>query len=323
MGAKGMQRLDRGFGRLADWPLRNDAISNFTFHVSNLERAAARRNECRMRGRENGSAATAALLSLVLVAFVVTVVYIFASGKWSPPESITTVGHEIDRQYHLTLLVTGTVFILSQLGLAWAVFRYRDRGQRAHYSHGNNTMEVLWTTATIILFVGLGLLGYRAWGEVRFTQAAPDAIQVEVTENQFVFNFRYPGPDRKFGRLDPKQISASTGNPLGIDPNDPAGKDDIVVPTLTVPVDREVLLLIRSQDVIHNFFVRELRLQQDAVPGLLIPLHFTANKTGRYEIVCTQLCGLGHYRMRSFLDVVTQSEYENFLKQQAQAANGQ
>jgi cytochrome c oxidase subunit 2 len=135
-----------------------------------------------------------------------------------------------------------------------------------------------------------------------------------------VFNFRYPGPDGKFGRLDPKQVSASTGNPLGIDENDPAGKDDIVMPTLTVPVNHQVELLIRSQDVIHNFYVRELRLQQDSVPGMVIPIHFTANQTGHYEIMCTQLCGLGHYRMRSFLDVVSEADYQNFLKQQQQGA---
>ena len=198
---------------------------------------------------------------------VVVTVYIFISRLWVAPPAITSFGHEIDHQYDLTLIVTGTVFILSQLGLAYAIFRFRDRGQRAHYTHGNNTMEVIWTSATIILFVGLGLMGYKAWAEMRFAQAAPNAIQVEVTENQFVFNFRYPGPDGKFGKLDPKLISASTGNPLGLDPNDPAGKDDIVVPTLTVPVDHEVELLLRSQDVIHNFFVRELRLQQDTVPG--------------------------------------------------------
>ena len=132
-----------------------------------------------------------------------------------------------------------------------------------------------------------------------------------------MFNFRYPGADGKFGRLDPKQISASTGNALGIDANDPTGKDDIVVPTLTVPVNHEIELLIRSQDVIHNFFVRELRLQQDAVPGLEVPLHFTANLIGDYEIVCTQLCGLGHYRMRSVLHVVSDSDYLKFLKEQA------
>ncbi len=227
------------------------------------------------------------------------------------------MGQAIDHQYDMTLAVVSTVFILSQLGLAFAIFRFRDRGQKAHFTRGNNTMEVIWTSATIILFVGLGLMGRKAWAEMRFTAAAPDAIPVEVTENQFVFNFRYPGPDGKFGRLDTRQISASTGNPLGIDQNDPAGKDDIVVPTLTVPVNHEVQLLIRSQDVIHNFFVRELRLQQDATPGMVVPLHFEANTIGQYEIVCTQLCGLGHSRMHSYLNVVSDADYDAFLKQQA------
>lgn len=270
-----------------------------------------------MRKGNNGSAAPAAMLALLLVILVVVTVYVFVSHLYPAPPPITSVGAAVDHQYELTLYVTGAVFILSQLGLAFAVFQFRDRGQRAEYSHGNNTLEVLWTSATIILFLGLGLLGRKAWAEVRFTEAAANAIQVEVTANQFVFNFRYPGPDGKFGKLDPKQISASTGNAVGVDANDPAGKDDIVVPTLTVPVNRQVELLIRSQDVIHNFFVRELRLQQDAVPGMVIPIHFTANQTGQFDIVCTQLCGLGHSRMHSYLNVVSESDYQNFLKQQA------
>jgi cytochrome c oxidase subunit 2 len=271
----------------------------------------------RIRKRNSGSVATPALLSLLLVILVVVTVYVFAAGTYAPPKTITFVGQAIDHQYDMTLAVVATVFILSQLGLAFAIFRFRDRGQKAHFTRGNNTMEVIWTSATIILFVGLGLMGRKAWAEMRFTTAAPDAIQVEVTANQFVFNFRYPGPDGKFGRLDTRQISASTGNPLGIDQNDPAGKDDIVVPTLTVPVNHEVQLLIRSQDVIHNFFVRELRLQQDATPGMVVPLHFEANTIGQYEIVCTQLCGLGHSRMHSYLNVVSDADYDAFLKQQA------
>lgn len=273
----------------------------------------------RNRNRQRGSAVTAVLLSLVLVAMVVLTVIYFRDPAYHPPASITEIGKLVDHQYDLTLYVTGVVFILSQLGLALAVFMFRDKGRRAHFTRGNNTMEFLWTSATIILFLGLGILGRRAWADTRFTEAASNAVQVEVTANQFVFNFRYPGPDGKFGKLDPKLISASTGNPLGLDPADPAGKDDIVVPTMTIPVNRQVELLIRSQDVIHNFFVRELRLQQDAVPGMMIPLHFTANTVGQYEIVCTQLCGLGHYRMRSFLNVVSDADYEKFLKDQAAA----
>jgi cytochrome c oxidase subunit 2 len=271
----------------------------------------------RIRKGNLGSAVPAATLALLLVILVVVTVYYFVAHLYPAPPPITTVGAAMDHQYDLTLYVTGTVFVLSQLGLAFAVFRFRDHGQQANFTRGNNTLEVLWTSATIILFLGLGFLGRKAWAETRFTQPAPGAIQVEVTTNQFVFNFRYPGPDGKFGRLDPKRISPSTGNPLGLDPNDPSGKDDIVVPTLTVPLNRSVELLIRSQDVIHNFFVRELRLQQDAVPGMVIPIHFTAEQVGQYEIVCTQLCGLGHSRMHSYLNVVSDSDYENFLKQQA------
>jgi cytochrome c oxidase subunit 2 len=271
------------------------------------------------RNSSSGSAAPAAMLAALIVIMVAATVYVFAANPFPsrPPAAITSVGLLVDHQYFLTLCVTGTVFILSQLGLAYAIWRFRDRGQAAHFTRGNNTMEMIWTTATIVLFLGLGLMGRKAWAEVRFTPAEANAVQVEVTTNQFVFNFRYPGPDGQFGRLDPTQVSASTGNPLGLDPKDPAGKDDIVVPTLTVPVDHQIELLIRSQDVIHNFYVRELRLQQDAVPGMVIPIHFTANQIGHYEIMCTQLCGLGHYRMRSFLDVVSEADYQNFLKQQA------
>ena len=269
------------------------------------------------RVRTKGSAATAALLSLLIVVMVVLTVYYFTDKRFQAPPPITANGELIDKQYDLTLYMTAVVFILSQIGLAYAVFRYRDKGQRAQFTRGNNTLEMIWTSATIIVFLGVGILGRKAWAETRFEAAGPDAIKIEVTENQFVFNFRYPGPDGKFGRLDPKLVSASSGNPIGLDLTDPAAKDDIIVPTLTVPVNRQVELDLRSQDVIHNFYVRELRLQQDAVPGIEIPIHFTATKIGQYEIVCTQLCGLGHYRMRSVLNVVSDSDYQDFLKQQA------
>jgi len=157
-------------------------------------------------------------------------------------------------------------------------------------------------------------LGGKAWANGRIWSDNSNPLRIEVTENQFVFNFRYSGPDGKFGRLDPRQIDASLGNPLGLDSADPAGTDDIVVPTLTVPTNQEIELLLRSQDVIHSFFVRELRLQQDAVPGLIVPLRFKADKIGHYEIVCTQLCGLGHSNMHSYLDVVSQANFDAFLK---------
>jgi cytochrome c oxidase subunit 2 len=264
-----------------------------------------------------GSAAPAFLLALLLTLLVFATVYVFAAHLFPPPPPITSIALLVDRQYNFTLYVAGVAFVLAQLGLAYAVFRFRDRGQRAHFTHGNVTMEVLWTTVTLVVFLGLAIAGRKAWAEDRYTAAEPGAIQIEVTTTQFVYTFRYPGADGKFGRLDPSLVSAPTGNPLGLDPNDPAGRDDIVVPELTVPVDHPVELLLRSQDVVHNFFVRELRLQQDSVPGMMVPVHFTANRIGQYDIVCTQLCGLGHNTMHSFLNVVSESGYESFLKRQA------
>lgn len=266
---------------------------------------------------DEGSAAAAVLLAVMLLMLVIATAWIFITRRCEAPAPITSDASLVDQQYRLTLYVTSAIFILAQLGLAFAVFRFRDRGQRAHFSHGSIAAEILWISVTLVLFIGLGIFGSKAWGDARFTLPPQGVLQVEVTENQFVFNFRYPGPDGKFGRLDPALVNAPAGNPLGLDPNDPAGRDDVITSTLTIPVNRPVELLLRSQDVIHNFFVRELRLQQDAVPGMVIPLHFTPERIGRYEIVCTQLCGLGHYKMRSFLDVVSTAGYDSFLSRQA------
>lgn len=264
----------------------------------------------------------AALLSLLLVVLVAITVVLFAAKTWWFPPAITAFGHEVDAQFTRTLVIVGIVFVLSQLALAYAIFKFRDRGQRASYSEGNQTMEVLWTLATIVLFVGLGVMARNAWAEVHFRSAAPGALQIEVTGQQFAWNFRYPGADGKFGRLNPKLVNASGGNPLGLDPADPDSKDDLVVPVMAVPVNREIELMVRSQDVTHSFFVRELRLKQDAVPGMIIRVHFTATDPGTYEIPCAELCGLGHYRMHSTLTVMSDAEYQKWLKEQA-AANAQ
>lgn len=266
---------------------------------------------------QTGSAAPAAILALLLALLVAATVYIFAARLFPAPSAITAIGLQVDHQYLLTLYATGAVFILAQLGLAFAVFRFRDRGQRARFSRGSIALEILWTSVTMVIFLGLAFSGRKAWAETRFEEPPAGTIQIEVTEDQFDFTFRYAGPDGKFGRLVPEMISPATGNPLGLDPNDPAGKDDIVTSSLTVPVNQPIELLIRSQDVIHNFFVRELRLQQDAVPGMIVPLNFTATTIGRYEIVCTQLCGMEHHRMHSYLNVVSRADYGSFLAHQA------
>ncbi len=272
------------------------------------------------RRSELGSTTVALSLAVFLVLMTVVTVYIFWAKVWWFPAAITDLGHEIDAQFARTFVITGIVFVLAQFGLAYAVFKFRDRGQKVTYFEGNNTMEIVWTLATVVLFVGLGLYARNAWAQVHFQGAAEGALPIEITAQQFVWNFRYAGPDGKFGREKPELVSASTGNPVGLDSTDPASKDDIVSPVIAVPVNREIELIIRSQDVTHSFYVRELRLKQDAVPGMEIHMHFNATVPGNYEIACAELCGLGHYRMHSMLTVMSQEDFDKWMKDQ-EAAN--
>jgi cytochrome c oxidase subunit 2 len=270
--------------------------------------------------------------ALVVALITLITVYTFAAQIWWFPVSVSTHGAAIDRQFTLTLIICGIVFVLAQLALAWFVFKYRDKGdgKPVTYSHGNNAMEATWTTAATILFVCLNLMGYKIWAAMHFTGPAPNALRIQAQGQQFAWYFRYPGPDGQFGPTHVDQVNDASGNFYGLDrDHDAASKDDIVTATLGIPVNREVEILLRSKDVNHSFFVRELRVHQDLLPGIEIPIHFTANEdalthssdpklpNGTYEIVCTQLCGLGHYKMRAFLKVMTEEDYEKWLQQQA------
>lgn len=257
------------------------------------------------------------LAFLIWIITLVTVI-LFASGKWTFPLAASSHAHAIDQQYWVTLVVCGIIFFLAQMALGWVVFRYRDSaGSKAHYSHGNNRMEMLWTVATAVLFFALNIMGQRVWADLRFQGAAPEALQIEVYGQQFVWNIRYPGPDGKFGRTDAAKMSDSSGNPLGLDEADPTGKDDVVVPTMAVPVNRPVQLTLRAKDVTHSFSVRELRIKQDAVPGMAIPIHFTPTQIGKFEVACAELCGLGHYKMRSLVEVLSEEDYQKWLQERA------
>lgn len=272
------------------------------------------------RRSERGSTTVALSFAVFLVVMTVVTVYIFMAKVWWFPAPITVLGHEIDAQFTRTFLIAGIVFVAAQFGLAFAIFKFRDHGQKVTHFEGNNAMEIVWTVATVVLFVGLGLYARNSWAQVHFMGASPGALPIEITAQQFAWNFRYAGPDGIFGREKPELVSASTGNPVGLDPTDPASKDDIVSPVIAVPANREIELIIRSQDVTHSFFVRELRLKQDAVPGMEIHMHFTATEPGNYEIVCAQLCGLGHYRMHSMLTVMPEADFEKWMRDQ-KAAN--
>jgi cytochrome c oxidase subunit 2 len=259
----------------------------------------------------------ALLLALAIAVITLLSMYFFTTPAWQMPPYISEYGAAYDSHFALTLVVMGIIFFLAQMGLALVVFRYRDQGGRAGYTHGNTKLEITWTTATAVIFVGLVLIGINIWAKAHIEAPRADALKVELWGQQFSWYARYAGPDGQFGRTVPELMKESAGNPLGLDPNDPAARDDVIMPVVAIPVDRQVELRLRSKDVTHNFFVRELRLKQDAVPGMETKLHFTASQIGDYEIPCSELCGLGHYQMRSFLQVKSQADFEQWLRDNA------
>jgi cytochrome c oxidase subunit 2 len=260
--------------------------------------------------------------------FAVTIILIaigsaipIVRGTWTQPVDISTHGYEIDHQYHETMWEAGVAFLAAQIILAVFIWKFSNRREDAEIRRlpGGATGLVLGA----ILLVGaevlaLGVFGMNAWAKVYFAPPGPGAMPIQVQAGQFAFYFRYPGPDGKFGPLHPDKINEANENFFGLDPvNDPDSKDDIVAAELAIPVNQEIHLLMHAKDLGHSFYVRELRVQQDFVPGLDVSLHFTATKVGKYEIVCTQLCGLGHYNMKTYLEVMSQEDFDSWLKQQA------
>jgi cytochrome c oxidase subunit II len=245
---------------------------------------------------------------------------IIAAHVWWPPPAISTIGPRIDTQFDETMWFTGALFLSSQLILAYFAWTSGDeKGRKIKYWPGGAGPLVAFALVVVGLeILGLTFVGSKVWASVYMTPADPGSMQIDVAAEQFAFNFRYPGPDGKFGAVHPERIRDGNGNFFGLDPeNDEAARDDVIVGTLTVPVNKPVSLTLHSKDMIHSFYVPELRIQQDIVPGLNVPLHFTATKVGSYEIVCTQLCGLGHYSMRSFLQVLPQDQFDQWLKTQS------
>ncbi len=253
------------------------------------------------------------LLALVVCIFTVVACLLF-TREWFP-DAISLHAQSYDTQFHLTLLITGIIFVLAQLALGYAIVRYRDRGQRVVFSRGSNRLEVLWTSATAVLFIGLMLGGSSIWANLHLAKPPADSLKVEAMAKQFAWSFRYAGADGRFGRTNVKLVNDAAGNPFGLDDADPAGKDDIVTSVLRVPEKAPVVLSLNARDVIHSFFVRELRLKQDIVPGMIIPLYFQAEKRGKYEVACAELCGLGHHQMRSTLEVMSSEAFAEWQRE--------
>lgn len=262
------------------------------------------------------------LLAIAIWLAASVTVVLFLWPKWRLPESISAHSPAIDHQFKITLVVIGIGFALTHAALGYVVWRYQAKnGVRGSNSPGNARAEIILAVITAEVFIALAVTGQRVWAQLQMNQTAPDAVQIEAVAQQFTWNFRYPGADGKFGRAEPRLYNdadnsiGSRPGPLGIDPNDPAGKDDVVTTTLVAPINRPVNLTLRSKDVIHDFYVPALRLKQDAVPGMKINIHFTAMREGRYEIACAELCGMFHHQMRAYLDVKSVPDYEEWMKQ--------
>lgn len=236
---------------------------------------------------------------------------------WFPAGASASSG-SIDRQFRIAFWIFGALFILGHLVLIFVL------AKRPHASgkmpSGSWRLEATWTLAVTIIFFWFNISGEHLWSGMMPEQNPSRQIEIEVTGAQFQWYFRYPGANRVFGRTDAQKFAkAVEGNPLGIDPGDVAGRDDIVATSMVVPVGHTVQLRLRAQDVVHSLFIPAMRFKQDTVPGMDIRSHFTPTEIGNYEIACAELCGIGHYRMRAVVRVVSEEEFEQWMKSQEAA----
>ncbi|MFA0752946.1 MAG: hypothetical protein IMHGJWDQ_000713 [Candidatus Fervidibacter sp.] len=264
------------------------------------------------------------LLPLLLLLLVLIAAITVAGRIWWLPPLASEHGKAIDTLFTVTLAITGTVFILVQLLLAWFVFRYRGKeGGRAIFYPENVRLELAWTLIPAAIMTTLIVFGGRLWSRIQLTEPPAGAFVVEVWGQQFKWAIRYPGKDGKFGRVDLRLVSPE--NPLGIDTKDPASKDDIFFPAgegeLHVPVHKPVIVYLRSKDVLHSFFLPHFRVKQDAVPGMVTRTWFVPTRKGTFEIVCAELCGSGHFTMRGVMVVEEEKAVQEWLAQQPKVAD--
>ena len=216
------------------------------------------------------------------------------------PPSLSTYSGQIDWLFYLIYYITAATFFLVQITLLVFAVRYRyDPNRRATYTHGNTTLEIIWTVIPALMLAALALMSRTTWAEIKWHQP-PSDFTIQVTAKQFNWEIAYPGPDGQFNT-----------------------DDDVVMDNdFHVPVNRTVRVRLRSRDVIHSFFVPVFRLKQDAVPGREIPVWFRATQTSKaagyehgFEIPCAELCGFGHSGMLGHLIVDDQATYDAWAKE--------
>jgi cytochrome c oxidase subunit 2 len=220
--------------------------------------------------------------------------------NWWLPENVSTYGRDIDWLFHLIYYITGITFILVSVTLVAFLVMYRDRpGRKARYTHGSTPLEIAWTIVPALILVVLTFLSLPAWSKIKMQMPQTDVV-VQVNAKQFNWQVTYPGADGKFGTADDKTF----------------------LDEMHVPVSKPIRVNLKSQDVIHSFFVPQFRIKQDAVPGREIGAWFDATKPGKYEWPCAELCGFGHSGMRGWIYVHTAEDYAKWAAENLSADAG-
>ena len=235
---------------------------------------------------------------------------------WGLPIQASTYAAKIDHSLMILHAAMFLIFGLWAVYMVYCLIRYR-RAKNPQADYSFKDALAAYTPDVLILVFEIWLIflvGVPIWAHIKEDlPKAENATEIRVVAEQFAWTVHYPGADGKFGKAEAELVNAD--NPLGLDPNDPDGKDDIVsVNTLVIPLGRPVLIHLSSKDVIHSFFIPEFRIKQDAVPGMKINVWVEPAMTGLFELSCAQLCGTGHYRMRADVIVKTQADYEAWLQ---------
>ncbi|AMS40584.1 cytochrome c oxidase subunit II [Aminobacter aminovorans] len=252
-------------------------------------------------------------LVLVLVVIGSVLFHVLSPWWWTP---IASNWGYIDSTLVATFWITGAVFSAVVLFMAYCVYRFRHKeGQKAAYEPESKKLESWLTAITAIGVAAMLAPGLYVWKQ--FVTVPKDATEVEVVAQQWQWSFRLPGADGKLGTSNARLVSSD--NPLGINPDDPNGQDDVVVEAadLHLPIDKPVKMLLRSIDVLHDFYVPEFRAKMDMVPGMVTYFWFTPTRTGTFEVLCAELCGTGHGFMRGVVMVDTAQDYATWLQQQS------
>lgn len=251
------------------------------------------------------------------IALALLAVFMVALGarRWLP-ELASRHGAGIDSMLGYLLLSAGGILIAGHVILGFFIWRFTRTGRISHRMAGPRAEKTLSIVPGILMTLiaegGVLAIGLPVWGEYFASTPPAEALTVEVTAEQFMWNVRYAGNDGEFGRTDVRLIDRD--NPIGLDAGDPQSADDIVrVNRIYLPAGRPARIRLRSKDVIHSFFVPHFRVKQDAVPGMTIDVWFVPTEEGQYELACTELCGLAHYYMRGMIDILPPDEFDRWF----------